>query len=244
MFPPVRFSLTVLPECRSSQEEVLSLRGQPGFHGAAVLALRQTSGYGRRGRNWSTGQGNLALSLGLELPGAHGALALLPFVAGVAVYQAAKKFLPGEDTLRLKWPNDLYLRGKKLSGLIAQARQYGEGSEVVLGIGLNLAEAPLPGLSIALGEVARAPAPGEFARVLLAELENAFRDARDFSWVRSRWEEGARLGESPLYIVGEEEPVQPLALLETGELLVETKAGQKRKLASEETSVRYQPTEN
>lgn len=241
MFPPVRFSLTVLPECRSSQEEVLGLRGQPGFHGAAVLALRQTAGYGRRGRSWSTGQGNLALSLGLELPGGGPAITLLPFVAGIALHAATKQFVPNEESLRLKWPNDLYLREKKLSGLIAQARQYGEGSEVVLGIGLNLAEAPLPGTSIALGEVTRAPAPGEFARVLLAELENAFREADDFAWVKERWEAGARLAESPLYVVGEEAPVKPLELLPTGELLVESQ-GQKRKLASEETSVRYQPS--
>jgi BirA family biotin operon repressor/biotin-[acetyl-CoA-carboxylase] ligase len=241
MFPPVNFRLTVLAECRSSQEELLLLRGQPGFHGKAILALRQTAGYGRRGRSWTTGEGNLALSLGLEVPASPAAITLLPFVAGIALMETVRSLLPKSADLRLKWPNDLYLNGRKLSGLIAQARQYAEGSEVVLGIGLNLREAPLPAESIALSELGHAPGPEIFARAFLHSLENTLVNARDFGWVRQEWERGARLSGSELFVVGETEPVEPLELLPSGELLVKMKDGTARKLSSEETSIRFQP---
>lgn len=240
MFPAPHFSLTVLPECRSSQEELLLLRGSQGFHGSAILALRQTAGYGRRGRTWSSGEGNLALSIGLEVPGDSLSVALLPFLAGIALSETASKFLPEGADLRLKWPNDLYLNGRKLSGLIAQARQYERGSEVVLGIGLNLNEAPVP-QAIAISELGHAPDPEIFARAFLGNFEKTLVLARDFAWVRQEWERGARLEGSELLVVGEQEPVEPQELLPTGELLVKTKQGLERRLSSEETSVRFQP---
>jgi BirA family transcriptional regulator, biotin operon repressor / biotin---[acetyl-CoA-carboxylase] ligase len=199
MFPSISFQLTVLQECRSSQEELLNLRGQPGFHGAAVIAHRQTAGYGRRGRSWISGEGNLALSLGLELPGPHERLALLPFLAGIALRATTERYLPKTADLRLKWPNDLYLDGKKLGGLIAQARQYGEGAEVVLGIGVNLSEAPLPELSIALSSFTSSPSPNDFAIALLREIEACFQKAKDFSWLKYHWEAGAKLLDTPLF---------------------------------------------
>ncbi len=255
MFPPVRFQLMVINECASSQEELLAHRGQPGFHGQAVLALHQTAGYGRRGRAWNTGHGNLALSIGLELARTHEqSISLLPFLLGIALRKTVAQILEEWGTssaqeagreleLRLKWPNDLYLQGRKLSGMIAQARQGDQGSDVVLGIGLNLREAPLPeaiALSSLCPDPAKLPTPEAFAGIYLRELEAAFRAAADFSWIKQEWEAGARL-EQLLYVVGEKEAVAPLRLLPSGELLVRDAHGQERKLASEETSVRFVP---
>lgn len=240
MFPAVTFHLEVMDECRSSQEVLLWKRGEPGFHGAAVLAKKQTAGYGRRGRDWNTGTGNFALSFGLEIPGSQ-SLPLLPFVTGIALHRVTSKLLPGSADLRLKWPNDLYLSGKKLAGLISQVRQYAEGVEVVIGIGLNLAQAPaaLSGEAIALKEVAHAPEAEIFAYAFLRKLEAVLVEARDYDWVRREWEKLARLSESPLFVVGEEQSVTPLALLPTGELLVREKNGNERKLSSEDVSLRF-----
>lgn len=242
MFPAVHFRLEVMEECRSSQEVLLHKRGEIGFHGAAVLARRQTAGYGRRGREWSTGEGNLALSLGLEIP-SHQHLSLLPYLAGIALQRATGKFLPSDARLRLKWPNDLYLDGKKLAGLISQVRQYGEGAEVVMGVGLNLAHAP-PGMeqeATALANWIKSPEPEIFAYAFLRKLEAVLVEAVDFAWVRTQWERGAGLSEDLLFVVGEPDPVVPLALLPTGELLVREKSGHERKLSSEDVSIRFQP---
>ncbi len=240
MFPAICFQLEVMDECRSSQEVLLWKRGKPAFQGSAVLAKKQSAGYGRRGREWNTGEGNLALSFGIELPGGQG-LSLLPFVAGIALLRTAANFLPGGADLRLKWPNDLYFNGKKLAGLISQVRQYAEGAEVVVGIGLNLAEVPsdLAREAIAISAVAKAPEPEIFAHAFLRKLEAVLVEASDYAWVKKEWEKAARLSEDQLYVVGEESSVTPLALLNTGELLVRDSSGLERKLSSEDVSLRF-----
>jgi BirA family transcriptional regulator, biotin operon repressor / biotin---[acetyl-CoA-carboxylase] ligase len=241
MFPPAIFHLEVVEECGSTQEAVMAHRGARKFHGLAVLAKRQTAAVGRRGRQWAAPEGNLSLSFGLELESSR-YLGLLPFLVGIALFRATESFLPRKESLRLKWPNDLYLEGKKLAGLLSQAKQSGEGVEVVVGVGLNLAHAPPDLPAIALSAVTSPPAPESFARAFLAQLEKIFREASNFAWIREEWEKAARLDKDPLYVMGESEPVTPLALLPTGELLVRNRVGTERKLASEEVSLRFTPS--
>lgn len=243
MFPAISFRLEIVDECRSSQELLLLRRGEVGFQGSAVLAKKQTAGFGRRGREWSTGEGNLALSFALEIPG-HQHLGLLPFITGIALLRTTTRLLPSDADLRLKWPNDLYLNGRKLAGLISQARQYDQGTEVVIGIGLNLAHVPagMEKEAAAVAEWIKPPEPEIFAYAFLRKLESVLVEAQDFQWVRTHWEQGARLSEDPLFVVGEADPVTPLALLPTGELLVREKNGKERRLSSEDTSLRFQPS--
>jgi BirA family transcriptional regulator, biotin operon repressor / biotin---[acetyl-CoA-carboxylase] ligase len=224
MFPRgVRFRLEVVDECPSTNDALLERRGSPDFHGSALLARRQTSGHGRRGRSWSTLEGNLALSFGLAVP--ESVLPWLPFACGLALFDTLAPLLPGAADLRLKWPNDLYLDGMKVAGMLSQGRQVpGRGAEVVVGIGVNLARAAY----------VEPPAPEAYARAILAMLGNVFEEYRDFPGLRADWEAAARLGEGPLWIVGEAEPVRALELLPTGELLLD--GG--RRLASEEVSLR------
>jgi len=240
MFPVTQFQLEVLEECGSTQEVLLERRGAPDFQGAAVLALRQSAGQGRRGRGWETGQGNVALSFGLKVSDA--AFPLLTFAAGLALHEVISLYLPESADLRLKWPNDVYLDGKKLAGMLAQARQVpGQPADVVVGIGVNLAHAPtgLPVPAVAVSEYAEPPKPEEFAREFLDTLSLLFDEYRDFSLLRADWEEAARLGEGTLLVVGETEPVRAEALLPSGELLVRSVSGVERKLASEEVSLRF-----
>ncbi|HEY8280077.1 MAG TPA: biotin--[acetyl-CoA-carboxylase] ligase [Bdellovibrionota bacterium] len=238
MFPPVKFHLETIDECASTQDLLLEKRGRPDFHGAAMLAKKQTAGRGRRGREWEGGEGNLALSLGLKFSD-EALFPLLPFVCGLGLFASAKAHLPPHADLRLKWPNDLYLDGKKLAGIVSQGRQLpGSGAEVVVGMGMNLKSAPPDLDAIALAKYGNCPEPEEFAHSLLAGLEEAFRLAKDFPWLKGAWEKAARLQETRLTVVGENDSVRPLELLPTGELLVE-KNGKQRSLSSEEVSLRF-----
>lgn len=95
--------------------------------GSAVVADHQTSGRGRLGRAWDSPPGG-GLLASFVLP--YRGLAL--FAAGVAVARAC-----GPE-VRLKWPNDLYVEGRKLAGLLAERH----GDRCVVGIGINLSWAP------------------------------------------------------------------------------------------------------
>ncbi|MFC6617736.1 biotin--[acetyl-CoA-carboxylase] ligase [Deinococcus radiophilus] len=106
-------------------------------HGAVVVAERQRAGRGRRGRSWLTAEGSLVFSLLLRGPLPLAALPTLPLAAGVALRRAA-------GGGGLKWPNDLLdNQGRKVAGILLEAELRGEEArQAVLGIGINVSEAP------------------------------------------------------------------------------------------------------
>ncbi len=111
-----------------------------------VLALEQTAAKGRRGRAWAMPAGNFAASLTLRPSGPVDQIALRSFAAATALREAliAVGCPPGD--LSLKWPNDVLLRGGKLAGILLESLGDGRGgvSHLIIGIGVNLAEAPAP----------------------------------------------------------------------------------------------------
>jgi BirA family transcriptional regulator, biotin operon repressor / biotin---[acetyl-CoA-carboxylase] ligase len=118
----------------------LADRGEP--EGTVVIADAQSAGRGRHGRAWVSPPGaGLYMSIVLR-PAAH-AVSLLTIAAGVALaegIQAATGLQP-----QLKWPNDVYLGGRKLAGILAEAGASTAGvHHVVLGCGINLMPAAYP----------------------------------------------------------------------------------------------------
>lgn len=105
------------------------------------LADEQTAGRGRRGRSWLSRKGSLTFSLVVDATRERGGLdPTVALAAGVGVAEAIEfEFAP--IRLMLKWPNDVYLAGGKLAGILCEASQAAPGM-VVVGIGINIASAP------------------------------------------------------------------------------------------------------
>jgi BirA family transcriptional regulator, biotin operon repressor / biotin---[acetyl-CoA-carboxylase] ligase len=111
-------------------------------NGTVVTAEEQTAGRGRQGRSWTAPPGSALLfsaivrPLGKRHP-------LLPLAVPLAVCETAERLRPGVEC-KVKWPNDVHLDGRKLAGILIEARPQEEWA--VLGIGLNLtiAEAEFP----------------------------------------------------------------------------------------------------
>jgi len=103
----------------------------------ALVAMRQTQGRGRAGRQWISpgplqSAENLCLSILMDVAVPLAELAPLTLALGVA----ARRALPN---VQLKWPNDLYLAGKKMGGILVEvAKSSAKGCTVVAGIGVNL----------------------------------------------------------------------------------------------------------
>lgn len=106
--------------------------------GVAVVALEQTRGRGRAGRNWQQVPGaGLALSVALHLGCDVRQAGAIPLAAGLAVVRAAHAL--GVPAARLKWPNDVLVGGAKLAGVLCEVRRApGGGEAVVIGVGLNV----------------------------------------------------------------------------------------------------------
>lgn len=152
--------------------------GQPG---EVFVADSQTAGRGRLGHRWLAPSGT-ALLMSAVLPTfarPEAEVATLPLVAGLAVARAVRSLLPTAEMsaaeVRLKWPNDVLVGGLKLAGILCER----VGDNVIVGIGLNVAEAALPpevaarAVSLAsLSEAAgiAAPTRAMVERVVLREL--------------------------------------------------------------------------
>ena len=144
----------------------LAQAGAP--HGTLVTATEQTAGRGRQGRTWVGPPGQALLFSVVLRP--HDLL--LPLRAGLAVADVAGA------AARVKWPNDVLLDGRKVAGILVEARP--QEHWAVLGAGVNVAVDPgaLPeGLRASAGTLGRAPADLEpILHELLAALEARLRE--------------------------------------------------------------------
>jgi BirA family biotin operon repressor/biotin-[acetyl-CoA-carboxylase] ligase len=144
----------------NDRARLLAEAGAP--HGTLVTAGRQTAGRGRQGRRW-VAPPDRALLLSLVLRACDG---LLPLRGGLAVADLA-----GPEAM-VKWPNDVLVGGRKVAGVLAEARPR-EGW-AVLGIGVNVALAEEdfpPELRDTAGTLGRPPAElGAALRELLEHL--------------------------------------------------------------------------
>lgn len=109
-------------------------------HGTVVLAGSQTAGKGRRGNIWLDKEGE-SLLFSLVLDNSQISINTFTLVLGLAVIKTARKYVPG-DILKIKWPNDIILNGKKLGGILCEQ----EKNKLIVGIGLNIYNTDLEGI--------------------------------------------------------------------------------------------------
>lgn len=103
--------------------------------GAVAVAEHQTAGRGRRGRTWEAPAGSAILCSILLRPPASRPLPELALVGGIALALAIERSVG--CSCQVKWPNDVLVAGRKIAGVLAEAR----GDHVVLGFGVNVNQA-------------------------------------------------------------------------------------------------------
>jgi BirA family biotin operon repressor/biotin-[acetyl-CoA-carboxylase] ligase len=110
----------------------LAAAGAP--HGTVVTADEQTAGRGRQGRSWTAPSGSALLYSAVLRP-LEPRHSVLPLAVPLAVCETAERLRPGIDC-KVKWPNDIHLEGRKLAGILIEARP--QDGWAVIGVGLNL----------------------------------------------------------------------------------------------------------
>ncbi len=173
--------------------------GAPG--GTIVTAAEQTAGRGRQGRVWTAPEGKALLYSAILRPLDERHL-LLPLSVPLAVCTAAERLRPGVECM-VKWPNDVWLEGRKLAGILIEAKP--QEGWAVIGVGLNLsiephefpAELRQPAISLGGGvtsELARRELDSQLAHWAYAEEEAVLTEWRRRDGLRGRevgWEDGS-----------------------------------------------------
>ena len=152
------------------------LEGEPdAAAGYACIAGEQLTGRGRLGRQWVSAPGvGLYVTFYLR-PSVAANAPLISLAAALAVAEAAEAV--SGATPVFKWPNDVMHEGRKLCGILAEARSSGDRLDVFLGIGINVRPNPnhppeIAAIAVSLEEIAgEAPAIEELAAALSNALE-------------------------------------------------------------------------
>jgi BirA family biotin operon repressor/biotin-[acetyl-CoA-carboxylase] ligase len=105
--------------------------------GTLVLADRQSAGRGRHGRRWESASGAGVWLTLIERPAELRALDVLSLRCGLRAAAALDPL--AQQAIALKWPNDLYIGGRKLAGILIETRWRGSAPDwVAIGFGLNV----------------------------------------------------------------------------------------------------------
>ena len=171
--------------------------------GAVVFAESQTAGRGRRENRWIAPRGkDLMFSLLLKPDAPLEKWPRITTLAALAICKAIEDELPLQP--RIKWPNDIYLQDRKVSGLLAETVSTREGMRIVLGIGLNVNALDFPPelnatsllralASPVLHEIDRNALGSRLLRALQAEFaridddySSAIAEVRALSWLTGR----------------------------------------------------------
>lgn len=176
-------------------------RVQAGFHDQWLVASQQSAGRGRQDRQWLSPAGNIYATALFREPGGLPVALRLPFACALAVRDVVRELAPTADA-RLKWPNDVRIDRKKVSGILIETGGSGADFWVAAGMGVNVLVLPdnVTQPATSLVELGMPPSMGLDAALL--SLRTAFSKRLDqaragFDGIRRDWLASAEgLGET------------------------------------------------
>lgn len=162
-----------------------------GFHDQWIVAERQTAGRGRQDHEWISPPGNIYATALFREPGGLPVALKVPFAAALAVSDVIAAHAPSADA-RLKWPNDVRIARRKVSGILVETGGTGPEFWVAAGIGINVMTAPENVSQPVTSLVELGMAPVTPIETVLASLRAAFARRLDqarsgFAGIRTDW---------------------------------------------------------
>lgn len=233
----------------STNDVALQIARNGAAQGTLVVAEEQTAGRGRVGRSWNSPPGvSLLFSLVLRPRMAPNRVFQLAICGALAVAEVVcqRTHLP----VKVKWPNDVLIRGKKLAGVLTETQVDLAGVRfVVLGVGININQAPtdfpedLQGQATSIrAELGRSVSRRHLLQDLLLKFEEIYGQFQDqglapfldrwrqLSWVLNR--------KVTVQVGGKEFSGLAVDIDEMGALLLEEASGKRRRLLAGDVSLR------
>lgn len=166
-------------------------RAATAFADQWIVADQQTAGRGRQDKAWLSPAGNIYATALFHEPGGIATALRVPFACALAVSDVVLQFAPSAD-VRLKWPNDVRIARRKVSGILVETGGAGAGFWVAAGIGINVRVTPdnvsQPATSlIELGATSDITAEAAFACLAAAFWRRLEQCRQGFAATRADW---------------------------------------------------------
>ena len=203
-------------------------------NGHVCVAEAQTAGRGRHGRRWVSPYGaSLYLSMHWTFEAGYQALGGLSLAVGVAVLRTLAAI--GLESAQVKWPNDIYVQGKKLSGVLIEVEgQIGAACQCIIGIGVNV-ELPknLPDIDQPFIDIASACGQSvdrnQFAAILIKQLTETLLifERSGLEPFIQQWRAADIYADKPIKLIIGHKTINGIGrgINEQGALLIETSEG-------------------
>lgn len=225
----------------NSTNEVLRELAREGVEpGTVVVSAVQTEGRGRMSRTWESPEGGLWLSVLLNATSEieQDKFGLIPLMAGCAAVSAISDIT--SLNARVKWPNDVLVRGRKVCGILGEMVKVEERQLAIIGMGLNVNNPVQTGYEFSLASTSIVEETGDKASIdeleaaILEELEvrAALLANGEFDDILNEWRELSDTLGKRVRIKIQTEDIEGIArdIDENGSLLVEKGDGQVEKV--------------
>ena len=124
-------------ECSSTNDEISQVLLYPDSNFVGLYTFNQTKGRGQYGNTWiSTAEKNLAYTVAVKT----GSISLSDFMFNYYTAIAVRQYIAilTENTVKIKWPNDIILTNKKVAGILIEKRKYNGENYFLIGTGINV----------------------------------------------------------------------------------------------------------
>lgn len=130
-------ALFYVSECLSTQDEIETFLLQNNLDSAGLYTFRQTKGKGQYGNSWENGENlNIAYSTAVKSADINCPEILFNFHTANIVRSFVANLTQKE--VLVKWPNDLIIAGKKISGMLTEKKKINDTEFYIFGVGINV----------------------------------------------------------------------------------------------------------
>ena len=160
---------------KSTNDTAINLIKSKKKKEGCVYAETQSKGRGTRGKKWVSKKGNLHSTIFFQLKDNYPPFNEFSIINPVIVSDVVKNFCL-EKKISIKWPNDIFLNGKKICGILQELITFNDKKFLVVGIGLNILSSPkiitkYESTNIYF-ETKKKPSLNEIIKILINKYEN------------------------------------------------------------------------
>ena len=134
----ININLQIIEECKSTNALLIKFAKEGYPEGYSILSINQTCGRGTRKKQWISISGNLFLSTLIRPNVEISKLSQISIIFGLSLFQFIKSLGLNKKQIKIKWPNDILIESKKVSGILVERFE----NFCVIGVGLNINSHP------------------------------------------------------------------------------------------------------
>jgi BirA family transcriptional regulator, biotin operon repressor / biotin---[acetyl-CoA-carboxylase] ligase len=137
----MKFKIFKFSRVRSTNDTAISLIKNKKKLSGCVYAAKQTKGRGTRGAKWVSGKGNLFGSIFFHLEKKYPPFNEFSIINPIIISNVIKHFCKNKK-INLKFPNDIFVNGKKICGILQEVITFNNKKFLIIGIGVNIINHP------------------------------------------------------------------------------------------------------